>query len=154
MLCLLRAPFYNTFWYLLVFYFICTAYLCLFFRILTEISIIFDWNFCLHFGRIERFHKICIEKFIPFFEISMNICWNYFQTNIHWNLIYYLLKFQQIIIESLELGWKKGEKVNGISLKNNFTDPSLKDQWISVEILLLTFKWYMTFTPRHQLYIT
>jgi len=89
-----------------------------------------------------------------FFEISMNICWNSFQISIHWKLIYYLLKFQQIFIESLELGRKNGWKVNKISLKNNFTDHSLKVQWLFVEIFSLTFKWYKTFTPRHQLYIT
>ena len=121
---------------ILVFFFCFIAYLLssYFFRVLTEISIIFDWKFCLHFGRIKRFLMIFIEKFIPFFEISMNICWNSFQISIHWKLIYYLLKFQQIFIESLELGLKNGWKVNKISLKNNFTDQSLKVQWLFVEI--------------------
>ncbi len=142
---------------ILVFSFVLQHIYCIsnyFFRILTEISIIFNWKFCLHFGRIERFQIIFIEKFFPFFEISMNICWNSFQIGIHWKLIYYLLKFQQIFIESLELGWKNGWKVNKISLKNIFTDHSLKVQWLFVDIFSLTFKWYKTFTPRHQLYIT
>ncbi len=72
------------------------------------------------------------------------------------------MKLNLLFVEiSINIHWKfgtglkkKDEKVNGILLKNNFTDYSLKDQWISVEIFSLTFKWYITFTPKRQLYIT
>ncbi len=87
-----------------------------------------------------------------------------------WNFNEYLLKFfsskcplklNLLFVEistniylKFGTGLKIDEKVSEILLKYNFTDHSLKVQWLFVKIFSLTFKWYTTFTPVHQLYIT
>ncbi len=105
--------------------------------------------------KIDIFKKF---KWI-FVEISLKNNWNFNQFKVKMK---YLLKLNLLFVEiSINIHWKfgigskkKDEKVNEILLKNNLIDHSLKDQWLSVEIFLLTFKWYRTFTPKRQFYIT
>jgi hypothetical protein len=87
----ITRPIYNTFLRLLAFCFVLKHIYCI---SGSERSIIFEWNFCLHLGKNWKISNNICWKMHSFFKISMNICWNSFQRNIHWNLIYYLLKFQ------------------------------------------------------------
>ncbi len=123
-------------------------------RIYTERSITFHWNLCLHFGRTERFQIIFFWKIQSCFYFNEYLL-KFFSKK-------YPLKLNLLLVElSINIHWKfwigskiKEEKVNEISLKNNFTDHSLKVQWLFSEIFSLIFTWYMTFTPVHKLYIT
>ena len=64
---MLSAPIYNTFLRLSAFCFVLQHIFCI---SGSERPIIFDWNFCLHFGRIERFKIIFVEKCILFLKFQ------------------------------------------------------------------------------------